>query len=244
MHAQVIGTGKRLSPVADAKGGDEVISEATGNTINATTRFVNGSITLSSLSVQRSEYTVTGQVPRPGYPAKTLSHVGLTLGTATNVNVDLAEVKTETVTVTGQRVAAAAITESAGVATSFSTLDIRNTPTVERDIRDIVQNTPYAYIDPVGGGSSPPVPTVNIAGANPRCNNFLVDGLQQKDSFGLNFTGYPTTARRPIPYRLGGSRSRLPSPPTMCSTTTPAAASSTSSPRAAPIHCTAPSMAT
>ncbi len=61
-----------------------------------------------------------------------------------------------------------------------------------------MQNTPYAYIDPVGGGSNPPVPTVNIAGANPRCNNFLVDGLQQKDSFGLNATGYPTT-RAPIP---------------------------------------------
>jgi outer membrane receptor protein involved in Fe transport len=190
LHAQITGNGG--TPVAGAS--VKVTSEDTGASLNATTD-ANGSFTLSSLSVQ-SDYTVS--VSAAGYDTKTISHVGLTLGSTANLNIDMSEAKAETVTVTGQRAAAAAITESAGVATSFSIKDIKNTPTVERDIRDIVQNTPYAYIDPVGGGSNPPIPTVNIAGANPRCNNFLVDGLQQKDSFGLNSTGYPTT-RAPIP---------------------------------------------
>ena len=190
LHAQVTGNGG--APVAGAK--VKLTSEATGTSVNTITD-ANGSFTIQSLSVAGG-YTVT--VNAPGFPAKTISHVGLQLGNTANLNIDLAPVEAETVVVTGQRVAAKAITEQAGVATSFSAQDIKNTPTVERDIRDIVQNTPYAYIDPVGGGSSPPVPTVNIAGANPRCNNFLVDGLQQKDSFGLNSTGYPTT-RAPIP---------------------------------------------
>jgi len=189
IHAQIIGKGGAPVPGASIK----VTNEDNGATLSATTD-ASGTATLSNLPVQ-SEYTVT--VTAPGYPAQTQSHIGLTLGSTSNINVDLSPV--ETVVVTGQATHAAfAITESAGVATSFSARDIKNTPTVERDIRDIVQNTPYAYIDPVGGGSNPPIPTVNIAGANPRCNNFLVDGLQQKDSFGLNSTGYPTT-RAPIP---------------------------------------------
>jgi len=191
LHAQITGNGG--APVVGAS--VKVVNEDNGASLTATTD-AGGSFTISNLPVQ-SEYTVT--VTAPGYPTKSLSHVGLTLGTTANLSVDLSNAPVETVVVTGQASKAVfAITESAGVATSFSAKDIKNTPTVERDIRDIVQNTPYAYIDPVGGGSNPPIPTVNIAGSNPRCNNFLVDGLQQKDSFGLNFTGYPTT-RAPIP---------------------------------------------
>ena len=190
LRAQIIGGDG--APVSGAR--VKITSEATGASLNATTD-ANGTVSVQSLSVAGG-YTLT--INASGYQPKTVTHVGLELGTTASLSVNLAEAQAETVIVTGQRSAAAAITEQAGVATSYSALDIRNTPTVERDIRDIVQNTPYAYIDPVGGGSSPPVPTVNIAGANPRCNNFLVDGLQQKDSFGLNSTGYPTT-RAPIP---------------------------------------------
>src|SRR5579872_4848759 len=173
LHAQIVGTGG--APVAGAT--VKVTNEATGVTINATTD-ANGSFTVPSLPVQ-NDYTLT--VTASGYQTKTLANVGLTLGTTANININLSAPQTETVVVTGQRAnAASAIVEQAGVAASFSAADIKNTPNVERDFREIQQNAPFVYIDPVGGGSSPPVPTVNMAGANPRCNNFLVDGLQQK----------------------------------------------------------------
>ena len=56
----------------------------------------------------------------------------------------------------------------------------------------------------MGGGSSPPIPTTSFAGTNPRCTNILVDGVQQKDNFGLNASG-TTSTRDAIPLEWAAS---------------------------------------
>ena len=192
LHGQILGAND--APVAGAS--VSLTDTNTGATLTTTTG-AGGSFVLSGLAIG-GPYIL--RVDAAGYSAKTIRDIYLHLGQTANLRVALAEFTGEEVVVTGQRnnAAAVSISESHGVATSFSAEDIANTPSVTRDIKDIVQNTPYAYVDPVGGGSSPPVPTLNIAGSNPRCTNFLVDGLQQKDNFGLNLQGYPT-ARAPIP---------------------------------------------
>jgi Carboxypeptidase regulatory-like domain len=173
-----------------------LINGKVGTTQTATTND-SGSFSLSGLGIG-GPYTV--KVHAPGYPERTLNDIFLKVGETSSVEVDLVPVvETETVVVNGQRTApVAAIVETRGVASNFDAHDIKVTPSLERDFKDIIQRSPYAFVDPVGGGNSPPVPTLNIAGANPRCTNFLVDGMQQKDNFGLNLSGYPTQ-RSPIP---------------------------------------------
>ncbi|MBS0470600.1 MAG: TonB-dependent receptor [Proteobacteria bacterium] len=182
----------------------DVVPGATVSLINTktgakqtTTSSESGAFAFAGLDVG-GPYTLV--VSATGYDKKTITGIYLTVGETSSLSVDLAALDIETVVVSGARetAAATAIVESRGLATSFTAKDIKNTPTIERDLKDIVQKTPYAYVDPVGGGSSPPVPTLNIAGSNGRCSNLLVDGLQQKDNFGLNSQGYPT-ARAPIP---------------------------------------------
>ncbi|MDE2075080.1 MAG: TonB-dependent receptor [Alphaproteobacteria bacterium] len=182
---------------APVSGAAVSLTDTNTGATQTTTTGTGGSFVFSGLAIG-GPYTL--RIDAAGYSPKTVKDIFLKLGQTANLRIALSEFTGEEVTVTGERskAAAVAISESHGVATSFSAQEIANTPSVSRDIKDIVQNTPYAYVDPVGGGSSPPVPTLNIAGANPRCTNFLVDGLQQKDNFGLNLQGYPT-ARAPIP---------------------------------------------
>lgn len=173
----------------------QVTSDNTGATVTTTTGST-GTFSVPGLSVSGT-YTV--KITADGFGTKTLTKVGLSLGETASLNVRLDQLQNETVVVTGTRQSAAsAIVESSGVGTTFDTAQIRNTPTVEHDIKDIIQNSPFAFVDPIGGGDNPPVATLSIAGSNPRCQNFLVDGIQVKDNFGLNLQGYPT-ARSPVP---------------------------------------------
>ncbi|HUO98890.1 MAG TPA: carboxypeptidase regulatory-like domain-containing protein [Rhizomicrobium sp.] len=176
------------APVAGAS--VKIISDSTGAALDTTTNE-DGVFSTASLPVTGT-YTV--KVAASGYEAKTLKHISLSVSQTTSVDADLSATAAETVVVTGQRVKApaTAIVESRGVANTITAEDIQNTPTVTRDLKDILQKVPYVFVDPVGGGSSPPTATYSIGGANPRCTNLMVDGLQQKDNFGLNLGGYPT----------------------------------------------------
>ena len=172
-----------------------VIDTKTGATIDTTTGD-GGTFSLAGLAIG-GPYSV--KIDAPGYSEKTVTGIYLDVGQTSSLELALASLQVETVVVSGQKAtAAASLVETRGVATNFDSKAITATPSNERDLKDIVQRAPYAFVDPVGGGSNPPVPTLNIAGANPRCTNLLVDGLQQKDNFGLNLSGYPTQ-RAPIP---------------------------------------------
>jgi hypothetical protein len=174
----------------------KLINTKTGATLT-TSSSSGGAFAFSGLDVG-GPYTLV--VSASGFDKKTITGIYLTVGETSNLDIDLSALDVETVVVSGVHAqgGATALVETRGLSTSFTAADIKNTPTIERDLKDIVQKTPYAFVDPVGGGSSPPVPTLNIAGSSGRCSNLLVDGLQQKDNFGLNSQGYPT-ARAPIP---------------------------------------------
>ncbi len=166
----------------------KVTDTRTGATL--TTSTTDGGFAVNGLAIG-GPYTVT--VDAPGVPEKSVT--GIQLSTEpSDVNIPLAAIATtETVIVSGVRTAAAtAITEQHGVSTVFTQAVVAQTPTFENNLKDLMQKSPFAFVDPVGGSSNPPIATLNIAGANPRCVPLLVDGLEQSDNFGLNFNGYPT----------------------------------------------------
>ena len=68
-----------------------------------------------------------------------------------------------------------------GAATNFSANAIENTPTVDRNIYDIVKNSPLAMTSKNGG--------ITFVGSNNRYNSFQIDGTVANDVFGLSAGG-------------------------------------------------------
>ena len=73
-----------------------------------------------------------------------------------------------------------------GAGSRFSSQDIRELPSISRDIKDVVRIDPKAWIDPTNSDA------LEIAGVNNRYNSITIDGVRQSDDFGLNNNGYPT----------------------------------------------------
>lgn len=173
-----------------------VTNTTTGSRSTATT--TDGGIFNVPELLPGGPYTV--RVEAPGFTPKNVEGVLLVLGETARVDIRVDQAP-EQVFVVNSLAAGASATESIethGVATTFTADNIEQQPLVSRDFKEILQQSPYAYIDPVGGGNTPPIPTLSVAGSNPRCTGFLVDGIQEKDSFGLNASGYPTN-RSPLP---------------------------------------------
>lgn len=69
----------------------------------------------------------------------------------------------------------------AGASQNFSSAKITNTPTVDRNLYDIVKNMPMAMTSKNGG--------ITFAGSNNRYNSFQIDGTVSNDVFGLSASG-------------------------------------------------------
>ncbi|WP_199609738.1 TonB-dependent receptor [Flocculibacter collagenilyticus] len=122
------------------------------------------------------------------YKDQQFQDVFLTLGKTKKLNTTLeAHIDIERIEVTAQVPSFA----SAGGSSYFGEDAIKNTPTFNRDLKEIVRNNPLAVSIP-GNDQE-----LSVAGTNPRYNSITVDGIGQNDDFGLNTSGYPTQ-RSPI----------------------------------------------
>jgi outer membrane receptor for ferrienterochelin and colicin len=79
-----------------------------------------------------------------------------------------------------------------GAQAVFDNSTIENSPSVSRDLKDIIKQDPRVLIDPTNSNS------IQIAGSSPRFNSITIDGVAVNDDFGLNNGGYPTQ-HSPIP---------------------------------------------
>lgn len=126
---------------------------------------------------------------------KTVSDVFLSLGETSNINVALegaGDASVERIAVTGARVSSLNL-DATGPASNFSAEDIKSTPTIDRDIKNVVEQDPRITIDATNANA------IQCAGGSNRSNSLTVDGLEMNDNFGLNANGYPTE-RLPFPF--------------------------------------------
>lgn len=131
-------------------------------------------------------YTIQGM--RTGGPYKlTVSYVGYQSAVFTGIMLELGNTYTQNVKMHPSSelldevvVVADAKTQS-GAATNFSANAIENTPTVDRNIYDIVKNSPLAMTSKNGG--------ITFVGSNNRYNSFQIDGTVANDVFGLSAGG-------------------------------------------------------
>ncbi len=117
-----------------------------------------------------------------------IADVYLSLGETKRIDQQLQSENVETITVTGSR----NFFNSNANDSYFGSEEIGKTPSLNRDLKDVVRNNPLVVIQP-GDDSA-----MTIAGSNPRFNSISIDGIPLNDDFGLNNNGYPTQ-RNPFP---------------------------------------------
>ena len=135
-------------PIANAA---VMVTNTNTGAILPVTTSGTGIFNLSELPIG-GPYTV--RVEAPGFTPKTVEGVFLTLGETARVDIRLDQAP-EQVVVIGTALATATETiETHGVASNFTAANIAEQPLVSRDFKEIIQQSPYAYIDPVGGGNT------------------------------------------------------------------------------------------
>ena len=82
-----------------------------------------------------------------------------------------------------------------GLGTSLGLNALNEVASIDRDITDAAELSPFAAVNVQSGGAK----ELSIAGANNRFNSLTIDGVALNDRFGLNANGYPTQ-RSPISY--------------------------------------------
>lgn len=120
-------------------------------------------------------YTI--EVSYIGYAAQQVKDVYLQLGNTSVFNVQLET----SATALDEVVVTAKGGTQAGAAKNFSLAKIESTPTITRNVYDIVKNSPMVNVNKAGG--------ITIAGTNNRYNSFQIDGAVANDVFGLSSSG-------------------------------------------------------
>jgi outer membrane receptor for ferrienterochelin and colicin len=180
-----------------------VVVNTSGAPLEGATVVVTSRATGISKTVEASasgSYSVRGlpagvaydvEVKATGLQKSMTKNVSLAVGQSAVLNYNLSSV--EEVVVTAEQVVLA---ETAiGPNAIFDVAALQDSPTVNRNINDIIQQDPRLYVDQSRGD----VDAVQCNGANPRYNSLTVDGVRLNDGFGLNSNGYPTQ-RMPFPY--------------------------------------------
>ncbi|NHK28802.1 TonB-dependent receptor plug domain-containing protein [Parvularcula flava] len=170
-----------------------IINEDTGFSRTLSTSG-NGQFSVRNLPVG-GNYVVI--VESAGFQGERVEDISLSIGDTTSLTFDLGEeTGGDTIIIVGQRTVGSEV--ATGPSTSFGLETLETTPSINRDIKDVVRLDPRVSLDANAGGSGG-TDGILCAGANPRYNSLTVDGLRLNDAFGLNSNGYPTV-RIPFSY--------------------------------------------
>ena len=148
-------------------------------------------------------YTIQGM--RTGGPYKVeISYVGYKKAIFTDIRLELGNIYVLNATLypsseqLGEVVVTADAKANIGASENFSTGRIQETPTVDRNIYDVVKNMPMAMTSKNGG--------ITFAGSNNRYNSFQIDGTVSNDVSGWLRRVQTVVRRMPIRFRWMPSR--------------------------------------
>lgn len=158
-----------------------------GATIKAT-HEPTGSVYLG-VSNEKGRFTLQGlraggpytvEISYVGYETKVFKNVNLKLGEVTDLSTEMKENAHELdeLVVTGRRGLDASKT---GAAFSVNSQQIRNMPSIDHSISDMLRSNPQIQITSSGA--------MSFAGINNRYNSFQIDGAVNNDVFGLTKSG-------------------------------------------------------
>lgn len=163
---------------------DDAEAPAVGVVVKAT-HVASGTV-YRTVTNNDGRYTIQGMRPGGPYaveftylgyaPAK-MSDIYLELGNLYPLDTKLQVQETAL----GEATVFAMRRSSTGAGENFNLAKIETTPTIDRDIYDVVRNTPQVLKSMVGG--------MSFVGSNNRYNSFQIDGVVANDIFGLSAGG-------------------------------------------------------
>ena len=170
--------GHITSESEDVVGASITATHTPSGTVYRAVTNSHGRYTIQGMRVG-GPYTV--EVSYIGYQSQEFKNVQLLLGESQNLSCSLQEdaMLLDELVVTGQQGLNASKT---GAAQSISSEMINSIPSITHSIADIVRINPLASINNQSGAMS-------FAGTNNRYNSFMVDGVNNNDSFGLTMSG-------------------------------------------------------
>lgn len=175
VYAQGVTTASMSGRITDSAGGglpgaNIVATHVPSGTTYGTISLADGKFTIPAMRIG-GPYTV--KVSFVGYQERTFNDITLSLGTATNLNVQLSEQATEleTLVVTSSKNDIFS-SDRTGASTNLTKEVLSSMPTHSRSINDFTRLTPQA------SGRS-------FVGTDARFNNITVDGSSLNNSFGL-----------------------------------------------------------
>ncbi|WP_147417694.1 TonB-dependent receptor [Sphingomonas cavernae] len=177
---------------APIPGATVVITDTRTGASRTVVTGASGSFNASGLTVG-GPYTVTATAE--GYEGQTIENISLNLQGNASLKFALTTGAGEIV-VTAARVKLSQV--AVGPGQSFSTEILQNTPSFNRDVRDVIRMDPRVSLDRDDGGSGQD--RISCLGGNDRGNSFTVDGISQGDIYGLNDTGFSSRSSTPIPF--------------------------------------------
>jgi outer membrane receptor for ferrienterochelin and colicin len=170
-------TDSKKTPIGNVQ--VEAVNRANGARAGAVTRD-NGRFFIANLEV--GSYTVN--IRRIGFKPYTAENVVVTLTQTTRLDIDLEEQAAQLAGITTRAQAATAdfAATRTGAQTVISDTLVRRLPTLNRDVSDLIRNTPQVNVGTDG--------RISAAGQNNRFNNIQIDGVSLANRFGLG--GSPT----------------------------------------------------
>jgi outer membrane receptor for ferrienterochelin and colicin len=161
----------------------EVVHVPTGTRQRATTD-ATGRFNLAGLRVG-GPYTVNATAE--GLEATSKENVFVLLDEVTTINLLTAPVATlEAVEVVATDLGQTFTPDNMGARTNITQREIKDFPSVNRQIQDYVRFDPRIVLNDKARGS------ISAAGQNERFNNIKIDGVPTNDQFGLNASGLPS----------------------------------------------------
>ncbi len=194
-QAQVTTSAIRGTVATDAGGpvvGAAVtVTHVPSGTVSTTMTNASGTFSTRALRVG-GPYSVA--VSGADFAPVEITDIYVSLDQTYPVALTVVEAQTlDTVVVTGDRSMAGF--SNAGLSTNLGVEALSEVATIDRDITDAAELSPFASVNVQSGGSK----ELSIAGANNRFNSLTIDGVPLNDRFGLNANGYPTQ-RSPISF--------------------------------------------
>jgi hypothetical protein len=200
--AMAMGAGLAIALIAPSALAQETTAQLTGYVVGADGQPIEGAVvsvqhlpsgtTATSTTGSSGQFSATGL--RIGGPYRVTARAeGMQDSVVEDLYTQLAQ--RTSVTLVAQPIAQLAGVEVTGAAerdvtigagSRFSEQNLRELPSISRDIKDVVRIDPKAWVDPTNSDA------LEVAGVNNRYNTVTVDGVRQSDDFGLNNNGYPT----------------------------------------------------
>lgn len=180
LAAQGTTTGAITGVVTDEKNAPipnvsiEVVNRSNGAKASQITRD-NGRFFIQNLEVGR--YSVTAR--RIGFAPQTRTDIVVSLTQATRLNFQMTEQATQLAAVRTEAVSTTSDFSATrqGVQTVLTDTLVRRLPTLNRDITDLIRNSPQVNVAQDG--------RISAAGQNNRFNNIQIDGVSLANRFGL-----------------------------------------------------------